>query len=201
MRGATVKTAGRRLAVLVGVLLGVAAGAAPSAHTRLIEWPARAASPTFELQDVEGRRRTPADYRGQVFVVLFGFARCPDVCPAELFKLSSALKALPGGGPDVQLLFITLDPEHDTPQILRDYLKAFNPRFQGLTGSTAQVDAASSSFHANYAQVPTARDYTIDHSSSVYLFDARGRLRWIGTAETGTREYVRGLAALGAEPP
>lgn len=191
----------RALVVLGMLFSGVAGGAAAAMPARLIEWPARASSPSFDLLDVQGRRRTPADFQGRAFVVLFGFARCPDVCPAELFKLSSALKKLPGGGKSVQVLFITLDPAHDSAAVLKDYLNAFDPAFQGLTGSTEQIDAASTSFHVTFAQVPTKGDYTVDHSSSIYLFDARGRLRWIGTADTGIDEYARGLKSLAAQAP
>lgn len=189
---------------LLGLLLGLMMSASLGATRllpagRLIQWPPRAASPTFDLVDERGRTRAPGDYRGRVFVVLFGFARCPDVCPAELFKLSSALKPLPGAGKDVQVLFITLDPAHDSGEVLQGYVKTFNPSFQGLTGSAAQIGAAAGSFHVNYAPVQTRGDDTIGHSSSVFLFDIHGHLRWIGTADTSTREYTRGLATLLAE--
>ncbi len=193
---------------VLGVGLGViasgllsAAAPSPVPATGLIAWPAQAKSPTFELLDERARLRTPADFRGRVFVVLFGFARCPDGCPAELFKLSSALRQLPHAGRDVQVLFITLDPVHDSHTLLKDYVQTFNPRFHGLTGSEAQVEAASSSFHVTYAHVRTGGDYTVDHSSAVFLFDARGRLRLLGTADTSVGEYARGLAELLAKKP
>lgn len=190
----------RRAGILaIGLWLGSAAGTAadkPSASHRLIEWPARAPSPTFHLVDERGRTRTPVDFRGRPFMLLFGFSRCPDVCPAELFKLSAALRQLGPTGASFRVLFVTLDPAHDTRAVLKRYVQSFNPLFEGLTGSTAQVDAAASSFHVNYAEVATEGDYTVEHSSSTFIFDAAGRLRLIGPTGASVRDYIHDLAAL-----
>src|SRR5260370_6423474 len=114
--------------------------APPSRPNRLAIWPQGAGSPAFDLIDAEGVPRTLRDYRGRVVVIFFGFLHCPDACPAELFKLALVMKQLGQVAAHVQVLFITLDPERDTPALLKSYVSAFDQRFMGLTGTTAQVD-------------------------------------------------------------
>lgn len=168
---------------------------------RLAVWPQRTAAPVLRLLDLDGRLRGLADYRGRVLVIFFGFVRCPDACPAELFKLALAMKRLGPLGERVQVLFVTLDPERDTPQALRSYLTAFDPRFMGLTGDAADIDRAAMSFYVEYARVGRGADYTIDHSTSTFVLDARGRLRLVGTLETSVEDWVHDLRLLAAEPP
>jgi protein SCO1 len=176
------------------------AGMAPaaSAEYRLSSWPQRAGTPDFRLVDFNGRPRTLADYRGHIVVIVFGFARCPDVCPLELAKLAAALQRL---GPDrshVQALFITLDPSRDTPDILKRYVTAFDPHFVGLTGTAAQVDTAASNFHVQYARVPSGDGYVIDHSTGLFVFDSNGRLRLLGTVDVGVDDLAHDLGMLSA---
>ncbi len=166
---------------------------------RLAVWPPHAESPKFALRDANDRARSLVDYRGRVVVVFFGFVHCPDVCPAELFKLASAMKQLGAVANRVQVLFITLDPERDTRDVLKGYVSAYDPRFIALTGSPAQIDRAAGSFFVEYARVGSGSDYTIDHSSSTFVLDATGRLRLIGTAKTSAADYAHDLGALVAE--
>jgi protein SCO1 len=177
------------------------AAAVPStpADFRLAPWPQHAAAPRLRLLDFDGRPRQLADYRGRVLVIFFGFVRCPDACPAELFKLALAMKRLGPLSEHVQVLFVTLDPERDTPQVLKGYLTAFDPRFVGLTGTTADIDRAATSFYVEYARVGRGADYSIDHSTSTFVLDARGRLRLVGTLETSVEDWVHDLGLVAAE--
>jgi protein SCO1/2 len=177
------------------------ATAVPSATAdfRLAVWPRDTESPVLRLLDFAGRPRELADYRGRVLVVFFGFVRCPDACPAELFKLALAMKRLGPLSEHVQVLFVTLDPERDTPQVLKSYLSAFDPRFVGLTGSTADIDRAATSFYVEYARVGRGADYSIDHSTSTFVLDAHGRLRLVGTLETSVEDWVHDLSLVAAE--
>ena len=175
--------------------------APPSAPAgfRLAVWPQRAESPALRLLDFDGRPRQLADYRGRILVIFFGFVRCPDACPAELFKLALAMKRLGPVSEHVQVLFVTLDPERDTPQVLKSYLTAFDPRFVGLTGSTADIDRAAMSFYVEYARVGRGADYSIDHSTSTFVLDSHGRLRLVGTLDTTIDDWVHDLRRVAAE--
>ncbi len=129
----------------LSLLLGVAA-ALGAERFRLPEWPRQAPEPEFHLFDVNHVPRSLADYHGRVSIVFFGFTHCPDVCPNELFKLSLVVKRLGALAPRVQVLFISLDPERDTPALLKVYVTAFDPRFVALTGSSADINDAADSF-------------------------------------------------------
>lgn len=192
------------IALCTAILMRVswaAPPAPPSQPDRLAVWPQGVSSPAFELVDTEGVPRTLRDYRGQVVVIFFGFMHCPDACPAGLFKLAQIMNQLGQGAARVQVLFISLDPERDTPPSLKRYVSAFNPRFVGLTGTSAQVDQAATSFNVQYARVPLGNDYTIDHSTGIFIFDGAGRLRLVGAANSPEADFVHDIAALVAEAP
>jgi protein SCO1/2 len=191
-----------RIALCAAILSGVSWAAPPAAPlqpNRLAVWPQGVASPAFELLDTEGVSRTLRDYRGQTVVIFFGFLHCPDACPAGLFKLAQVMKQLGHVATQVQVLFITLDPERDTPPSLKRYVSAFDPRFIGLTGTSAQIDQAASSFNVQYARVPLGNDYTIDHSTGIFIFDGVGRLRLIGTTNSPVADFTHDITALAAE--
>jgi len=202
-RRPTVSIVALSAAVLASAALGGSGSlAGPGSHPsdfRLAAWPRRADSPDFKLVDFDGQPRTLADYRGHVVLVFFGFLRCPDVCPAELFKLSLVMKQLGPAREHVQVLFVTLDPERDTGKLLKGYVTAFDPHFVGLTGTTAQIDQAAGSFYVEYARVGAGDDYTIDHSTSTFVLDAGGRLRLVGAMNASVGDYAHDLAALAAE--
>lgn len=187
-------------AILVGVSWAAPPGP-PAQPSRLIDWPQGAGSPAFRLVDTEGVPRTLRDYRGHVVVIYFGFLRCPDACPAGLLKLAQVMKQLGPVAAQVQVLFVTLDPERDTPASLKSYVSAFDPRFIGLTGTSAQVDEVASGFNVQYARVPVGNDYTIDHSTATFLFDSVGRLRRIGAANASVADLAHDITALAAERP
>jgi protein SCO1/2 len=133
----------------------------------------------FELSDFNGQQRRLADFRGKVVAVFFGYTHCPDVCPTTLSELASALKKL---GPDagkVQVLFITADPERDTPEVLKQYVTAFDPTFLGLRGTPEQTAQVAKTFKVIIQKNPGAdpNNYTVDHSSGTYVYDTSGRLR------------------------
>jgi len=150
----------------------------------------------LQLTDQFGQRRTLADFRGQVVMLYFGFVQCPDVCPTSLARAADVMQRL---GPDadrVQLLFVTVDPERDTPELLREYLAAFHPRFLGLTGTPDEIAAAAREFKVYYAKVPTGNSYTMDHSAQTYLIDPQGRLRIVLKHEQSAEDYAHDVAAL-----
>lgn len=133
----------------------------------------------FSLTDHTGAARTLADYKGKVVTVFFGFTHCPDVCPTSLATMKQALTLL---GPDaarVQVLFITLDPERDTGELLAAYVPQFDPSFVGLRGDAAATAAAAKEYKIFYQKVAgkTPDSYTLDHSAGTYVHDAQGHVR------------------------
>ena len=141
----------------------------------------------FHLVDQDGRPVSDEDMKGRPFLVFFGFTHCPDICPTTLFDMSQMLHAL---GPDadrIGALFITVDPERDTPAVLKDYLANFDPHLRALTGDPAAVNAALKAYRVYATKVPLeGGDYTMDHTAVVYLMDRNGIRRAI-QHETGCR--------------
>jgi protein SCO1/2 len=133
----------------------------------------------FALTGHDGKPRTLADFRGKVVAVFFGYTQCPDVCPAALAKLAEAKRRLGADGANVQGVFITVDPERDTPELLRNYVPAFDPTFVGLYGDAAATEAVAKEFKVLFRKVPgsTSETYTMDHSAGMFVFDRQGRLR------------------------
>lgn len=133
----------------------------------------------FELTGADGKPRKLADYRGKVVVVFFGFTQCPDVCPTTLSEMANAMKQLGADGDRVQVVFITLDPERDSPAVLSQYVPAFDARFVGLHGTADQTRKTARDFKVFFEKVPgkTEGTYSIDHTAASYVFDAQGRIR------------------------
>jgi protein SCO1/2 len=133
----------------------------------------------FSLTDHTGKPRTLADYKGKVVVVFFGYTQCPDVCPTTMADMASVMQKLGPQADQVQVLFITLDPERDTPQLLASYVPAFDKRFVGLYGTPEQTARTAKDFKVFYSKVPGKEpgSYTIDHMAGSYVFDQDGRLR------------------------
>lgn len=150
------------------------------------------------LTDQNGQPRTLGDFKGKVVVVFFGYTQCPDVCPTTLATLAQAMKKL---GPDadrVQVLFVTIDPERDTPALLAQYVPAFDPRFLGLWGDAAATARTAKEFKVLYEKVPgpTRETYTMDHSAGTYIFDPQGRLRLYVAYGQGPEVYAHDLKLL-----
>ena len=134
---------------------------------------------TLALTDAEGQARTLADFKGKVSVVFFGYTHCPDVCPTTLAELAEVKAMLGKDGERVQAVFVTVDPERDTPELLKAYMANFGPGFTGLRGTPEQTAAAAREFKVFYMKVPgkTEGSYTVDHTAGSYVIDAQGRLR------------------------
>ena len=141
----------------------------------------------FLLQDSDGKNRTLADFRGRYVLLFFGFTQCPDVCPTALARAVEMRKKLGPDGARVQVVFVTVDPERDTPALLREYTQAFDQEFLGLRGSPESTKRVAAEFRVFYEKVPTGSSYTVNHSSMTYVFDSQGRLR-LGLQHTKTAE-------------
>lgn len=133
----------------------------------------------FALTDHNGKPRTLADFQGKVVTVFFGYTHCPDVCPTTLSEMKMVLKELGADAGRVQVLFVTVDPERDTPEVLRQYVPSFDPGFLGLYGDTKATAEVARSFKVFYQKVAGAKPdtYTMDHTAGSYVFDPQGRLR------------------------
>jgi protein SCO1/2 len=130
----------------------------------------------LDLEDQNGEPFTDTQLKGRPFLVFFGFTHCPDICPTTLFDMSQMMKALGSDADRAGALFITVDPDRDTPKVLRDYLSNFDPHLRGLTGTQAQIDAAIKEYRVYAKKVPLENgDYTMDHTAIVYLMDKDGR--------------------------
>jgi protein SCO1/2 len=170
--------------VIAGFLIGALAGAAilllttpqggqpvQSSGTALIGGP-------FSLVGADGKPVTDRDFRGRYMLIFFGFTHCPDICPAELQVIAQALDQLGDKAKNVVPVFITLDPERDTPEAMANYVKSFGPNFVGLTGSPEAIAAAAKAYRVSYSKVEnndSPGDYSVDHSALVYLMDPEGR--------------------------
>ena len=152
----------------------------------------------FALHDHNGKNRKLADFRGKAVVVFFGYTQCPDVCPTTLAALAEAMKDL---GPDadrVQVLFITVDPDRDTPALLAQYVPAFDRRFLGLYGDAEATARTAKEFKIIYQKVPgsSVGTYTMDHSAGTYVFDPQGRLRLYVANGQGADVFAHDLREL-----
>lgn len=144
----------------------------------------------FSLTDHNGRARSLEDFRGRVVTVFFGFTHCPDVCPATLAEMGQVMRELGPDAEKVQVLFITVDPERDTPEILRQYVPSFHASFLGLHGDADAIARTAKEFKVFYQkQALPDGGYSVDHSAGTYIYDREGRLRLFAS-------YGRGATAL-----
>ena len=132
----------------------------------------------FQLKDVDGRERSLAEFKGKAVFVFFGFTQCPDVCPTTMAELAEVRKRLGPDGDRIQGVFVSIDPERDSPAVLKAYLAGMDPSFIGLTGTLPQVEAMAREFKVFFQKVPTKGDnYTMDHTAGAYVFDPSGQVR------------------------
>jgi protein SCO1/2 len=151
----------------------------------------------YRLIGHDGKARTPADFKGKVVVLAFGFTHCPDVCPTTLAALAATAQALAEDRGRVQMLFITVDPERDTAPRLARYVTAFDPAFLGLRGDAAATRRAARTFKMFYQKMPTGKgDYTLDHSTGYYAIDRRGRTRVLFRYEQPVADMVHDIRLL-----
>lgn len=155
---------------------------------------------TFTLTDTHGQTRTIADFQGKPLLVFFGFTQCPDVCPTALLRAAEVKRMLGEDGERLQVAFITVDPERDTPEVLQAYVTAFDPGFIGLYGTLKQTEQTMRDFKGYYAKVPTGDSYTMDHTALSYVYDAKGQIRLALRHTQSAQEFaddIRKVLALG----
>ena len=152
----------------------------------------------FTLTDHTGKTRTLADFKGKAVVVFFGYTHCPDVCPTTMAEMASVMQDLGPQADKVQVLFVTLDPERDTPALLAQYVPAFDTRFLGMYGDRAATEKVAKDFKVFYQKVPgkDAGSYTLDHTAGSYVFDPQGRIRLFVRHGQGPEPIVHDLKLL-----
>lgn len=150
----------------------------------------------FRLTGADGREHTLADFRGRAVLMFFGFTQCPDVCPTALARAAEVKHLLGPDGDRLQVLFVTIDPQRDTAEVLRAYTQAFDHTFLGLYGDAQRTAETAREFKAYYKHVPTGSTYTMDHSALSYVFDPAGRLRIVLRHEQTSRQYADDIARL-----
>ena len=152
----------------------------------------------FALNDQDGKPRTLADFKGKAVVIFFGYTHCPDVCPTTMAEMAAVMKQLGTDADRVQVLFVTLDPERDTPALLKQYVPAFDPRFIGLSGDQEATARVAKEFRVFYQKVPgkDAGSYTMDHTAASYVFDPQGRVRLFVRHGQGPEPIAQDLKAL-----
>ena len=155
----------------------------------------------FHLTDHNGKTRSLADFKGKVVVLFFGYTHCPDVCPTTLAEFALAMKELGEDAKIVQVLFVTVDPERDTPALLAQYVHSFNPGFLGLYGDAQATADAAKEFKIVYQKVAGSRpgEYTMDHSAGTYVFDPSGKLRLFVSYGQGAQVLLHDIKILLAQ--
>jgi len=153
---------------------------------------------SLALTGHDGKPRVLEDFRGKLIVLFFGYTHCPDVCPTTLADVAGSLKALGADAARVQVLFVTLDPERDTREVLSQYVPAFDPSFLGLYGDAAATERAAKEFKIFYEKRPGGAPgaYTLDHSAQVFVLDTEGRLRLVERNERIAQDLAEDLRAL-----
>jgi protein SCO1/2 len=134
-----------------------------------------------------------ADFKGKAVMLFFGFTQCPDICPTALVRAAEIRKMLGADGERLQVIFVTVDPERDSPVVLKAYTQAFDPSFLGLYGDPQKTSETAKAFKAFYRKVPTGSSYTMDHSAFSYVFDPAGKIRLALRHEQSAQECAEDL--------
>ncbi|MGD9943855.1 MAG: SCO family protein [Burkholderiaceae bacterium] len=150
----------------------------------------------FSLKDADGQTRSLAEFKGKAVLIFFGFTQCPDVCPTSLARAAEIKRLLGADAERLQVIFITVDPERDTPEVLKAYAAAFDAGVIGLYGDAAQTQAAAREFKVYYAKVPTGSSYTMDHTALSYVIDPAGQLRLALRHESSAQECAADIRRL-----
>lgn len=152
----------------------------------------------FTLKDADGKERTLADFKGKVVVLFFGYAQCPDVCPTTMTEMAQVKQQLGKDGDKLQVLFVTVDPDRDTPEVMKAYMGAFDPAFVALIPTQEQLAAMAKDYKAYYKKVDgkTPTSYSMDHSAASYIYDTQGRLRLYARYGAGVAPMVADVKAL-----
>jgi protein SCO1 len=153
---------------------------------------------SLSLPDQNGQVRGLADFKGKVVVVFFGYTQCPDVCPTTMAELAQIKKAMGKDGDRVQGVFVSVDPERDTPEILKGYMASFDNSFVALRGTLDQTKAAAKEFKVFYGKVPgkTEGSYSVDHTAGSFIFDPAGKVRLFVRYGSGAEALTSDLKAL-----
>jgi protein SCO1/2 len=152
----------------------------------------------FNLTDHSGTVRTLENFKGKAVVIFFGYTNCPDACPTTMANLASAVRKLGQDANRVQVLFVTIDPENDTPELLQRYVSSFDPAFLGLSSDIETTKKTAAEFKTFYHKQVTTKpeDHSVDHSTGAYIYDTKGRLRLYVTNEKGADVFAHDLAEL-----
>ncbi|MCS6945547.1 MAG: SCO family protein [Sutterellaceae bacterium] len=190
-----------RALVVACAAVAVSVGCRPAGHGQgfhAVDITGAGYARELALRDSNGERRTLADFRGKVVIVFFGYAHCPDVCPTTLADMAEVKRRLGKDGERLQVIFVTVDPERDSPQVLTQYAQGFDPSFIALTGTPEEIARAAREFKVFYQKVPGKRptDYTIDHTAGSYVFDTEGRVRLFIKHAQGVDAIVADLKRL-----
>jgi protein SCO1/2 len=188
----------RALALLAAALLLAACSQSEGPSFRATDITGAELGRDFQLTDHNGTPRTLADFRGKVLVVFFGFTHCPDVCPTTLAELARARKQLGADADRVQVVMVTVDPERDTPRLLREYVPSLDPTFVGLTGDAEAIARTAREFKVFYQKAAgaTPQTYNVDHSSGTFVFDPAGRVRLLVGYGQGAEVFAHDIKLL-----
>jgi protein SCO1 len=195
-----ISTFRRRFGLLCGasLLLGLASCQKAPVAFQGIDITGAEYARQLNLTDADGRPRTLADFKGKVPIVFFGYTQCPDVCPTTLADVAAVKKKLGADGDKVVGVFVTIDPERDTAQVLKAYVGSFGPDFVALRGNPEQTQAATREFKVFFAKVPGKTDgsYTMDHTANSFVFDPQGRVRLAERYGVGADALAQDVKAL-----
>lgn len=186
------------LFVITGLLLAAGCTEKPEApRFKLTDVTGASFGKDFALTDHNGQRRALADFKGKVVTLFFGFTHCPDVCPTTLGEMAVVMKELGADAGRLQVLFVTVDPERDTAEVLKRYVPAFHPSFLGLTGSTEDIARTAKEFKIFFQKqnLPNG-GYTMDHSAGTYILDGEGRLRLFAQYGVGAPALLHDIRLL-----
>jgi protein SCO1/2 len=169
----------RRRNLIAGVAGLALAACAPKEAFKSIDITGANYARDFELPDTEGKLRRLADFKGKVVVLFFGYTQCPDVCPTTLQELTQARQLMGPLGDRVQGIFVTIDPERDTPELLRNYMQSFDPGYVALVPNAQQLEQAAKDFKVYYKKAAgkTPTSYTMEHTAASFVFDPQGQIR------------------------
>jgi protein SCO1/2 len=182
----------------VAATLGLAACSEPRPSFNAVDITGADYAKDFSLKDADGKVRTLADFRGKVVVLFFGYAQCPDVCPTTMTEMAQVKQQLGSDGDKLQVLFVTVDPARDTPEVLKAYMGAFDPGFVALIPTADQLATIAKDFKVYFKKVEgkTPTSYSMDHSAASFVYDTQGRLRLYARYGAGVAPMVSDVKAL-----
>ena len=191
----------RAVAVCIGsaVVVGILPSCAPDAPKfNAVDITGAEYARDFPLTDHLGQRRSFKDFPGKIVAVFFGFAQCPDVCPTTMAEMAEVKKLLGPDGQKLQVIFITVDPQRDTAEVMKAYMANFDPTFLALLPTPEQLEVVAKDFKVFYKRVDgsAAGRYTMDHTAGTYVFDTKGRIRLFSRYGSGTQEIADDIKAL-----